>query len=156
MLNALYTEKDPEFCVQHLFCIELWSFLQFLQKCLNSRPQWYKACITSEILIKDELIFGLKITHKTALPSIMLKYFTSRCQLHNKPHLKLRKIKFSMVKVLPKMSKIYYSLPWQLLCFEAEMNDTSLVYPTKHIINQNLGEIGEMPCPSLFVRLCRF
>ena len=71
ILNALYTEKDPEFCVQ-LFCIEIWPFSQFLQKCHNSRPQWYKACITSEIFIRDDIIFGLKITHKTALPSRML------------------------------------------------------------------------------------
>ena len=30
------------------------------------------------------------------------------------------------------------------------MSLISLVYPTKHIIYQNLGEIGEMPCPTLF------
>ena len=30
------------------------------------------------------------------------------------------------------------------------MNLISLVYPTKYIIYQNLGEIGEMPCPTLF------
>ena len=30
------------------------------------------------------------------------------------------------------------------------MNLVSLVYPTKYIIYQNLGEIGEMPCPTLF------
>ena len=69
--------------------------LQFyLQECLNSRPQWYKACITSEILIRDDIIFGLKITHKTALPSIILKFFTSLCQLHNKTCQKHRKSSF--------------------------------------------------------------
>ena len=31
------------------------------------------------------------------------------------------------------------------------MSLISLVYPTKHIIYQNLGEIGEMPCPTLYV-----
>ena len=30
------------------------------------------------------------------------------------------------------------------------MNLIFLVYPTKYIIYQNLGEIGEMPCPTLF------
>ena len=30
------------------------------------------------------------------------------------------------------------------------MSLISLVYPTKHIIYPNLGEIGEMPCPTLF------
>ena len=30
------------------------------------------------------------------------------------------------------------------------MNLLSIVHPTKHIIYQNLGEIGEMPCPTLF------
>ena len=30
------------------------------------------------------------------------------------------------------------------------MSLISLVNPTKHIIYQNLGEIGEMPCPTLF------
>ena len=30
------------------------------------------------------------------------------------------------------------------------MSLISLVYQTKHIICQNLGEIGEMPCPTLF------
>ena len=94
ILNMLNTEKDPEFCVKLLFCIELRSFSHFLQGCLNSRPQWYKACITSEILIRDDIIFGLKITHKTALPSIRLKKFTSLCQLHNKPRQKHRKSNF--------------------------------------------------------------
>ena len=30
------------------------------------------------------------------------------------------------------------------------MSLISLGYPTKHIIYLNLGEIGEMPCPTLF------
>ena len=30
------------------------------------------------------------------------------------------------------------------------MSFISLVHPTKHIIYQNLGEIGEMPSPKLF------
>ena len=55
-----------------------------------------------------------------------------------------------MVKFLFKMAKIYYSLLWQSFCFEGKISFISLVYPTKHIIYQNLGEIGEMPCPTLF------
>ena len=98
-------EKDPEFCVQLLFCIECWPFSQFLHKCLNSRPQWYKACITSEILIRDDIIFGLKITHKTALPSIMLKSFTSLCHLHNKPRQKHKKSSFLWSTFCPKWPK---------------------------------------------------
>ena len=87
------------------FCIELWPFSQFLQTCLNSRPQWYKACITSEILIRDYIIFGLKITHKTALPSIILISFTSLCQLHNKPRQKHRKSSFLWSIFCPKWPK---------------------------------------------------
>ena len=55
-----------------------------------------------------------------------------------------------MVNFWSEMAKIYFSLPWQPLCFEGKMSLISLDYPTKHIIYQNLGEIGEMPCPTLF------
>ena len=78
---------------------------QFLQKCLNSRPQWYKACITSEILIRDDIIFGLKIAHKAALPSIILISFTSLCQLHYKPRQKHRKSSFLWSIICPKWPK---------------------------------------------------
>ena len=78
---------------------------QFLQKCFNSRPQWYKACITSEFLIRDDIIFGLKITHKTSLPRIMLKCFTSFYQLHNKPCQKHRKSSFLWSIFCPKWPK---------------------------------------------------
>ena len=150
LLNTLYTEKEPEFCVQLLFCIELWPFSQFLQKCHNSRPQWYKVCITSEIVIRDDIIFGLKITHKTALPKLMFKSFTSLFQLHNKPRQKHRKSNFLWSNFCPKWPKIYYSLPWQPLYFEGEISLIFLEYPKKHIIYKNLGEIAEMPCPTLF------
>ena len=63
---------------------------------------------------------------------------------------KAQKIKFSMVNFWSKMAKIYYSLPWQPFCFKRKTNLISLVYPTKHIIYQNLGEIAEIPCPTLF------
>ena len=48
------------------------------------------------------------------------------------------------------MAKIYFSLPWQPFCFEGKICLISLVYPTKHVIYQNLEEIGEMPCPTRF------
>ena len=35
------------------------------------------------------------------------------------------------------------------------MSLISLVYPTKHIMYQNLGEIGEIPCPTVLERLLK-
>ena len=92
--------------------------------------------------------FWLKITHKIALPSIMLICFTSFCQLHNKPRQKHRKSSFLWSNFCSKWPKFTIRCA---LCFEGKMSLISPVYSTKHIIYQNLGKIWEMPCPTLFV-----
>ena len=62
-------------------------------------------CKTSEILIRNDIIFGLKLKHKTALPSIMLKCFTFFGQLHNKPRQRHRKSNFLWSNICPKWPK---------------------------------------------------